>query len=524
MRSRSHDGTHPGRVPALFDSLFQFVFLKSLLTHLLIFLVPQTAMASNHDASTSTAGGWTPSSWRTKPISQDVRYPDAEHLSSVLTRLRSLPGLVTPDSIDQLSNRMQDVANGKAFLLQAGDCAELFQDCTPEKIQAKLRLVLMMSLVIIWGARVPVVRVGRIAGQYGKPRSKDTEIVDLNGVPTEVLSYRGDNVNGFDKTNRSPDPERLLQAYFHSTATINHIRGLLESGFADLHTPLSFTFDHVRDQSLQESYKEISNSILDSLDFMKTVGADPSSSNGGDSSLNRVDYFTSHEGLMLEYEEALTRCGTAGGEYNLSTHLLWLGDRTRDLDGAHIEYFRGIRNPIGIKVGPSMKPEELVRLLDIVNPNCIKGRVTLIGRFGASKITDCLPNLIKAVQASKHSDNIIWISDPMHGNTISLPSHPQIKTRLFTSIISELTSSFSIHSQCNSTLNGVHLELTGEVDENDESVTECVGGSMQLSENELQKRYKTHCDPRLNVEQSLDVAFLISSKLKEQRLACRQKQ
>lgn len=348
-----------------------------------------TSAAVAPPPSTSSTA-WTPSSWRSKPVLQDVQYPDPTHLSSVLGRLRSLPGLVTSNSIDQLSSRLEDVANGKAFLLQAGDCAELFQDCTPSKIEAKLRLVLMMSLVIIWGARVPVVRVGRIAGQYGKPRSKDREIVDIDGKPTEVLSFRGDNVNAFDKRNRVPDPERLLQAYFYSTSTINHIRGLLDGGFADLHAPLSFTFDHVRDQALQQSYQDIADSITDSLDFMKTVGADPTSSASTDPSsgtLNRVDYFTSHEGLMLEYEEALTRNENKGGYYNLSTHLLWLGDRTRALDGAHIEYFRGIRNPIGIKVGPSMAPEELVRLLDIVDPDCVKGRVTLIGRFGAGKVS-----------------------------------------------------------------------------------------------------------------------------------------
>lgn len=373
--------------------------------------------------SSTSSSAWTPSSWRSKPVLQDVRYPDASHLSSVLTRLRSLPGLVTSKSIDQLSNRLEDVANGKAFLLQAGDCAELFQDCTPEKIQSKLRLVLMMSLVIIWGARVPVVRVGRIAGQYGKPRSKDRETVLIDGKPTEVLSFRGDNVNAFDVRNRTPDPDRLLQAYFHSTATINHIRGLLDGGFADLHAPLSFSFDHVRDEALQQSYQEIADSITDALDFMKTVGADPTStsSSGGEGgpstgTLNRVDYFTSHEGLMLEYEEALTRSeggvGAAGPpqqqHYNLSTHMLWLGDRTRALDGAHIEYFRGIRNPIGIKVGPSMAPDELVRLLDIVDPDCVKGRVTLIGRFGAGKVSEEAASQLQAAYSG---------SEPYHHST-----------------------------------------------------------------------------------------------------------
>jgi 3-deoxy-7-phosphoheptulonate synthase len=310
---------------------------------------------------------------------------------------------------------------------------------------------------------------------------------------------RGDNVNGFSVNDRTPDPDRLTQAYFHSSATLNHIRGLLDSGFADLHAPLSFTFDHVRDQTLQQSYEDIVDSITDSLDFMKTVGADPSASGSNDQgTLNRVDYFVSHEGLMLEYEEALTRevrgpsssrAGPEAGHYNLSTHLLWLGDRTRAADGAHMEYFRGIKNPIGIKVGPSMKPDELVRVLDIVDPDCIPGRVTLIGRFGASKVENTLPPLIKAVQASPHASSVIWTSDPMHGNTVSPPSHPSIKTRRFEDIVFELSASFRVHAECGSRLGGAHLELTGELDEEGNSVTECVGGSMQLGEEELQKRY-----------------------------------
>lgn len=392
-----------------------------------------------------------------------------------------------------------------------------------------------------------------------------------------TTSDRGDNVNGFDVNDRTPDPDRLLQAYFHSSTTLNHIRGLLDSGFADLHAPFDFSFEHVRNSSLQQSYEEIVDSITDALDFMKTVGADPQGSAGSGGTLNRVDYFVSHEGLMLEYEEALTRevaeearSGVKEGHYNLSTHLLWLGDRTRALEGAHIEYFRGIKNPIGIKVGPSMKPEELVKLLDLVDPDHLPGRVVLIGRFGASKVSrlrqirgrswcetdflltisiqiaSCLPPLIKAVQNSPHAASVIWTSDPMHGNTISPASHPSIKTRRFEDIVSELSAAFTIHEECGSRLGGAHLELTGEVDEAGESVTECTGGSMELTNNDLEKRYlvshrkksksidllliiadhpscfsQTHCDPRLNAEQSLDVAFLISHALKHQRLAKR---
>lgn len=449
-------------------------------------------------------------SWRTKPIAQDVKYSDEAHLKRVLGQLDALPGLVSPQEVDRLREQLGQVAEGKAFLLQCGDCAELFSYCNPSQIEAKLKLTLLMSLIIIHGVRLPVVRIGRIAGQYAKPRSKPTEMVDTPNGKREVLSFRGDNVNGLGIDEREPNPDRLLSAYFYSASTLNHIRSWLSSGGADLHAPHAWSFHHVQSEYLQREFARIADSIADSLDFMKTVGADPGATPGGNV-LNTVDYFSSHEGLMLEYENVLTR-ETPSGLYDLSAHTIWLGDRTRQLDGAHVEFFRSIRNPVGIKVGPSMQPDELLRMLDIVNPDCEKGRVTLISRYGANKINQLLPQHIRAVQGSRHNGAVVWCCDPMHGNTVSSPLNPNVKTRMFSDIVTELASSLRIHAEENSRLGGVHLELTG-----DEGVTECIGGSMELSDEDLSRRYLTHCDPRLNYEQSLDMAFIISEVLRAQR-------
>jgi len=347
------------------------------------------------------------------------------------------------------------------------------------------------------------------------------------------MIFRGDNVNGFNTDERTPDPERLLSAYFHSTATLNHIRGLLTSGFASLHHPRDWSLLHVRSPSLRDEYEGISQGLSDALDFTRTIGlasgkeAQSYERGGGRGVLGEADLYTSHEGLLLDYEEAMTRMytipdstisseiGTPAPKkyYNTSAHFLWVGDRTRQLDGAHIEYFRGIRNPIGIKVGPSMAADELVTLLDIVNPDRDNGRVTLITRYGVNKIATHLATHIKAVQTSGHP--VIWVCDPMHGNTLT--SSTGLKTRHFGTIISELTSCLRIHSECGSRLGGVSLEFTGELNEEGYSVTECLGGSMELSEEQLGLRYQSFCDPRLNFEQSLDVAFLISNYFKNQR-------
>ncbi|EDR01514.1 uncharacterized protein LACBIDRAFT_191889 [Laccaria bicolor S238N-H82] len=459
---------------------------------------------------------WLPSSWREKPIAQDVKYPDEKHLATVLSKLSTLPPIVTPQEIERLRYQLGLVQRNEAFLLHAGDCAESFDACTHENISSKIGLILSFSLILVWGARLPVVRVGRIAGQYAKPRSSSFE----NVGGREVLSFRGDNVNGLDVNDRTPDPERLLRAYFHSTTTLNYLRGLLTSGFASLHHPRDWSLTHVRSPSLRREFETIVDGLSDALDFSRTIGVESNSTSyergGGRGTLGEVDFYTSHEGLMLAYEEALTREFTSSKKkhyYNTSAHFLWIGDRTRQLTGAHVEYFRGIRNPIGIKVGPSMEAGELSRLLDIVNPDKETGRVTLITRYGARKIDDHLAGHISAVQKSGHP--VAWICDPMHGNTLT--SSSGLKTRNFGTIIEELTACLRIHNACNSRLGGVSLEFTGELNEEGFSVTECVGGSMELSEEELGLRYQSFCDPRLNFEQSLDVAFLISNHFKQER-------
>ncbi|KII83228.1 hypothetical protein PLICRDRAFT_119688 [Plicaturopsis crispa FD-325 SS-3] len=486
---------------------------------------------------------WTPDSWRSKPATQGVTYPDEQHLSKVLSKISTLPPLVTPSEIERLRFQLGAVQRNEAFLLHAGDCAESFDACTqarllPENISAKIGLILSFSLILIWGARLPVVRIGRIAGQYAKPRSSGTEIVGGR----EVISFRGDNVNGLDPDDRTPDPERMLSAYFHSTATLNHVRALLTSGFASLHHPRDWSLGHVRSPALREEFERIVEGLSDALDFSTTIGVDSGRENpryesgGGRGAFGEVDFYTSHEGLMLDYEQALTRSfplpsthsltrppspvpssspppSPPKAFYNTSAHFLWIGDRTRQLDGAHVEYFRGIRNPIGVKVGPSMKSDELVRLLDVINPDKEDGRVTLITRYGAGKIEDHLASHIEVVKKSQHP--VIWICDPMHGNTQT--SSSGLKTRNFGTIISELTSCIRIHGACGSRLGGVSLEFTGEINDEGFSVTECLGGSMQLSEEELGLRYQSFCDPRLNFEQSLDVAFLISEHFKKER-------
>ncbi|KAI0355412.1 DAHP synthetase [Trametes cingulata] len=473
---------------------------------------------------------WSPSSWRNKPAAQDVVYPDREKLEKVLGKIRTLPPLVSPSEIERLRHQLAQVQRNQAFLLHAGDCAESFDACTHENIAAKIGLILSFSLIVIWGARKPVVRIGRIAGQYAKPRSSPTEKIG----DREVLSFRGDNVNGLDPNDRTPDPDRMLSAYFHSTATLNHVRSLLTSGFASLHHPKDWSLSHVRSPALREEFERITEGLSDALEFTRTIGIGKESvsyeQGGGRGALGEVDFYTSHEGLMLDYEEAMTRefpvpssLGSYASSspqsspttvhYNTSAHFLWIGDRTRQLNGAHVEYFRGIRNPIGVKVGPSMKADELVRLLEIVNPNRENGKVTLITRYGAGKVEEHLPGHIRAVQESGHP--VIWISDPMHGNTLT--SSSGLKTRNFGTIISELTSCLRIHAECGSHLNGVSLEFTGELAEDGFSVTECLGGSMRLSEDQLPLRYQSFCDPRLNFEQSLDVAFLISDHFKKER-------
>lgn len=482
---------------------------------------------NGNKATDRTQQDWTPDSWRTKPIKQPVHYDDQEAVDKAVQKLKRLPPIVTPTEIWRLRRSLADVAQGKAFLLQGGDCAELFDYCNDDKIDSKVKLLLQMSLVLIYGGHKPVVRVARMAGQYAKPRSSPVEVIDGKEVP----SFRGDILNGFAVDARSIDPERLVQAYFHSAATLNYVRAQIASGIADLHNPLDWGLGHVQDEDLQIKYTRIVDSIRESLRFMETVGADTAGQ------LQTVDLFTSHEGLLLEYEGAMTRHlrhpsnrippattapivspltgGTLSngslhsdeksGYYNTSAHFIWIGDRTRQPDHAHIEYFRGIQNPIGIKVGPTTETHDLVQLLSIVDPRCEIGKVTLITRYGASKVEDLLPKHIQAVRQTGHK--VVWQCDPMHGNTRSTSSG--IKTRSFASIFSELSSALRIHQELGSYLGGVHLELTGD------AVTECTGGSQGLQDEDLGDRYETFCDPRLNEKQALELAFLVADSQRQ---------
>ncbi|KAI8069485.1 DAHP synthetase [Gongronella butleri] len=446
---------------------------------------------------------WSPYTWKEKPIVQDVVYEDPEHVQRVLGKLQKLPPLVSAKEIDDLRDQLEQVALGNSFLLQGGDCAELFDYCSQDPIEAKLKVLLQMSLVLVWGGRTPVTRIARMAGQYAKPRSKPTEM--HNGE--EILSYRGDNVNGYDPADRKPDPERLLGAYFHSAATLNYVRTLLDSGFADLHEPSTWNLSHVQSSAVRSEYEAIVHQLTDALDFMKTVGADKSTATS-QNALQKVDLFVSHEALLLDYEASLTRLVEEKGKhYNLGSHFLWIGDRTRQPDGAHVEYMRGIANPVGIKVGPTTDPANLVQLLNTVNPEKAVGKVTLITRFGAGKVEQFLPQHIVAVRDAGHKP--VWVCDPMHGNTKTAVGG--IKTRHFVDIIQELSEAFRVHKDNDSKLNGVHFELTGD------SVTECVGGSMNLTDADLSTNYQTHCDPRLNYEQALDVAFLIAKYYQKER-------
>ncbi len=437
---------------------------------------------------------WTPTSWHSKPALQQPAYPDLAALNIVLEQLSRLPPLVTSWEVDTLKKHIADAATGKQFVLQGGDCAESFADCESNSIASKLKILLQMSLVLVHGLKKPVVRLGRFAGQYAKPRSADME---TKGDKT-LWSYRGDIVNEseFNETARTPNPQLLLRGYERAALTLNFIRSLADGGFADLHHPENWDLRFVIKSPQAEQYHRIVASIGESLRFMESLAG----SRVGD--INRVDFFTSHEGLHLTYEQAQTRqVPRRPGWYNLSTHLPWIGDRTRSVDGAHVEYFRGIVNPIGVKVGGSMRPEELATLIDILHPNDEPGRLMLIHRFGAKKIAQALPPLIEAVRRT--GKTVLWVCDPMHGNTES--TKDGIKTRDFVNIRSELEQAFDIHRSVGSILGGVHLELTGE------NVTECIGGSSGVAASDLTKAYKTLVDPRLNYEQALEMAMLIAN-------------
>lgn len=417
-------------------------------------------------------------------------------MQQVLASLAQLPPLVTAWEVDRLQRQLSDAAAGKAFVLQGGDCSESFADCNSQTILRKLKVLIQMSLVLICGSKQRVVRVGRIAGQYAKPRSANTETRE--GV--ELPSYRGDIINrsGFTRDERQPNPDLMLRAYERSALTINYIRALSEGGFADLHHPENWDLEFVRNTPGSRKYQELLTSLSDSIRFMEVV------STGELDQLSRVDFFTSHEALHLLYEQALTRSDQRKlGFYNLSTHLPWIGDRTRAIDGAHVEYFRGIRNPIGVKIGNSIAGDELVDLIKVLNRDNVPGRLTLIHRFGAEKIAGRLPQLIDAVRRAHL--NVLWSCDPMHGNTQA--TRNGLKTRSFDDIVSEIITAFRVHKDAGSRLGGIHLELTGE------DVTECTGGPANLTESDLHRDYRSSVDPRLNYEQAMEIAFLLAEQM-----------
>ena len=443
---------------------------------------------------------WSHDSWRSKPIGQQPRYPDEKALQTALNCVRTLPPLVNQGEVEALRAHLAKAARGEAFLLHGGDCAERFADCNKNAIEAKLKILLQMSLVLTWGARIPVIRIGRMAGQYAKPRSKDTERVD--GV--EFPSYRGDNINAIDSkaSARLADPQRLIQAYYHSAATLNYARALVGGGFADLRHPQHWDLGFVRSAANREKYEDIVARLRDAIDFVESTGV------RGTSTFKTVELFCSHEGLLLDYEEAFTE-PVGENWYNLGAHFLWIGERTRQLDGAHVEYFRGIENPIGVKVGPSIEPDELVKLITALEPENRPGRITVITRLGAEKVTELLPPLINAV--TKAGRVVTWVCDPMHGNTVNTDAG--LKTRDYDSILTELEIALAAHQAAGSYLGGVHFELTGE------DVTECTGGPQELSVADLSRSYETYCDPRLNYAQSLEMALRTAQRLQSRRHA-----
>jgi 3-deoxy-7-phosphoheptulonate synthase len=440
---------------------------------------------------------WSPTSWQTKSATQLPSYPDPEHLASAVARLAQFPPLVTSWEIEELKQKLAAASRGEAFLLQGGDCAESFDDCESASITSKLKILLQMSLVMVHGTKTQVIRVGRIAGQYAKPRSTDEETRDGQALP----SYRGDLVNrsGFTTEDRTPDPELLIRGYERAALTLNFIRALSEGGFADLHHPEYWDLDFVHHSRLKAEYEAIVQSIRDSLEFMEAV------LEAQMSRTQRARFFTSHEGLSLYYEQSQTRrVPRREGWYNLSTHFPWIGMRTAQLDGAHVEYFRGIRNPIAVKVGPGMSGEMLGELLQRLDPDREPGRITLIHRFGADAIDAGLPPLIESVRASGWQP--LWCCDPMHGNSETTPKG--VKTRRFDKILDELRRAFEIHKTVGSILGGVHFEMTGE------DVTECIGGARGLSEDDLAGDYRSTVDPRLNYEQALEMSMLIARHLR----------
>ena len=446
---------------------------------------------------------WTPESWRRLPIQQVPDYEDQPKLAAVEATLKGFPPLVFAGEARKLKRKLAKVSEGKGFLLQGGDCAESFAEHSADNIRDFFRVFLQMAVILTFAGRQPVVKVGRIAGQFAKPRSTPTE--RMNGV--ELPSYRGDIVNDIEFTEaaRKPDPERQVMAYRQSAATLNLLRAFAQGGYANLEHVHKWTLGFLQDSPAWERYQALADRITEALGFMRACGVNPDTA----PQLRSTDFFTSHEALLLGYEQALTRIDSTSGDwYATSGHMLWIGDRTRHPEHAHVEFCRGIKNPIGLKCGPSLEPDDLLRLIAALNPGNIPGRLTLIARFGADRIAEKLPPLVRAVK--REGAKVVWSSDPMHGNTIKLQSG--YKTRPVERVLEEVRSFFAIHRAEGTHAGGVHFEMTGQ------NVTECLGGAQGLKEIDLQDRYQTACDPRLNASQALELAFLIAQGLRDERM------
>jgi 3-deoxy-7-phosphoheptulonate synthase len=450
-------------------------------------------------------GDWSKSEWRNKPRIQMPDYTDPDKLAQVEAKLSKYPPLVFAGEARRLKRELGAAARGEAFVLQGGDCAEAFDQFSADAIRDTFKVMLQMAMVLTFAAKVPVIKVGRMAGQFAKPRSAPTETVD--GV--ELPSYRGDIINdlAFTPEARIPDPDRMLQAYTQAAATLNLIRAFSTGGYADVHQVHAWTLGFT-EGGKADRYREMANRITDALDFMSAAGVTQDTAH----TLQSVDYYTSHEALLLEYEEALTRVDTTSGNWLAgSGHMIWIGDRTRQPDGAHVEYCRGVQNPIGLKCGPSMTPEDLKLLMKRLNPKNEQGRLTLIARFGAGKVAEHLPRLIRTVR--EEGAEVVWVCDPMHGNTIK--SSSGFKTRPFDSVLREVREFFAVHRDEGTIPGGVHFEMTGQ------DVTECTGGVREVTDEDLSDRYHTACDPRLNASQSLELAFLVAEELTSLREARR---
>ena len=442
---------------------------------------------------------WTLNSWKKFPAKHIPEYQDQKELDLVLSKVKKYPPLVFAGESRSLKKALGDVVHGKAFLLQGGDCAESFAEFNPDNIRDTFKIILQMSLVLTASASVPVVKIGRIAGQFSKPRSAPTEKRDGKELP----SYLGDNINGmeFTEKSRQPDAKRLFRAYSQSASTLNLLRAFSQGGFADLRQVHLWNLGFIKDRT-KGKYKEIEDKISDALAFMEACGINSDNNRR----LRTVNFYTSHEALHLPFEQAMTRVDSTTGEYHdTSAHFVWIGDRTRQLDGAHVEFCKGIKNPIGLKCGPTLKADELIKLCNILNPENEPGRLTLISRFGADNVEKFLPKLIRGIK--KEGLNVVWSCDPMHGNT--LVSTTGFKTRPFNSVVKEVKNVFEVHQSEGSYAGGLHIEMTGQ------NVTECTGGAKNISDQDLSSRYHTHCDPRLNADQALELAFLISDEIKK---------